>query len=50
MDLEAENITPISTNMAYPPIFISTVNYFHTFCNTIKEVTVGEQFSCKSTI
>jgi len=52
MELESELNEQIITvaKPSPPPIFIRTVNDFNTFCNTIKEVTKGEQFSCKSSI
>lgn len=53
-DMEPEpeqNIpTTITAKPSPPPIFIHAVNDFNAYCNTIKEVTKGEQFTCKSTI
>uniref|UniRef100_A0A2S2PZC2 Nucleic-acid-binding protein n=1 Tax=Sipha flava TaxID=143950 RepID=A0A2S2PZC2_9HEMI len=52
MELEPEQKAPTPTiaTSSPLPIFICTVNDFNAFCNTIKEVTKGEQFSCKSSI
>lgn len=52
MELESEQNEQIITvaKPPPPPIFIRTVNDFNTFCNTIKDVIKGEQFSCKSSI
>ena len=46
MDLEPETTTPVIKPP--PPIFIRVVNDFNTFCNSIKKLTKGEHFSCKS--
>lgn len=50
MDIVTEHTeSPIIETKPPPPIFIRVVNDFNSFCSEIKEVTKGEQFSCKST-
>jgi len=46
MDLEPKTTT--SVIKLPPPIFIRVVNDFNAFCDSIKNLTKGEHFSCKS--
>jgi len=46
MDLKSETTTPVIKPP--PPIFIRVVNDFNAFCDSIKNLTKGEHFSCKS--
>lgn len=52
-DMDLESVPTDSTSITVkppPPIFIRTINNFNSFCTSIKEVTKGENFSCKSSI
>ncbi|KAL4136298.1 hypothetical protein QTP88_007846 [Uroleucon formosanum] len=51
MELESNptDSTP-NTIKPPPPIFIRRINNFNSFCTSIKEVTNGENFTCKSSI
>jgi len=51
MELESDQIEPIPIPVKPPPpIFIRRVNNFNSFCTSIKEVTKGENFICKSSL
>lgn len=51
MELESDSTdsTP-NTVKPPPPIFIRRIYNFNSFCTSIKEVTNGENFTCKSSI
>jgi len=51
MDLKTEHneTAPVAIKPP-PPIFIRIVTNFNSFCINIKEITNGEQFSCKSSL
>ncbi|KAL4104827.1 hypothetical protein QTP88_020103 [Uroleucon formosanum] len=51
MEQDSDLNEPLSTQIKPPPlIFIRTVKDYKAFCDSIKEITKGEPFSCKSCI
>ncbi|KAL5235228.1 hypothetical protein ACI65C_002638 [Semiaphis heraclei] len=51
MEQDSDLNEPLSTKIKPPPpIFIRTVKDYKAFCDSIKEITKGEPFLCKSSI
>jgi len=51
MEQDSDLNEPLSAQVKPPPpIFIRTVKDYKAFCDSIKEITKGEPFSCKSSI
>lgn len=51
IDVESKHNEPATiTAIPPPPIFIIRINNFTSFCNSIKKLTKGGHFSCKSSL
>lgn len=50
MDIESQHNDIESLIIKTSPIFIRTITNFSSFCNIIRDITKGEQFTCKSSL